>query len=247
MGITQTSYPVISTDGRPATGGALPHDDTKERTMQAIRLEDLITDYNARRRELDRQGAYFLGDINEEEAERFSKALLIMAVDRQGNPSMPITVYINSGGGSFGAGLAMMEMMYKVKRDYGVTVNTVVTGYAYSMGAIILQAGDKRSMGEFSTLMLHGGSWVLSGEDEKIFKDYHKLAEHYKDIVGQLFARRSGKHTARWWIRYIYSGRDKFLTAKECLSLGLVDEISQPLDPTLAKATGVKGMDRVYH
>ena len=201
--------------------------------MQPIRLEDLLGEYTARRRELDIQGAYFLGDINEEEAERFSKALLLMAIAREGDRSRPITVYINSGGGSVGAGLAMMEMMYKVKRDYGVVVNTVVTGYAYSMGAIILQAGDKRSMGEFSTLMLHGGSWVLSGEDEKIFKDYMKLAEHYKTIVGKLFARRTGKHDYKWWQRFIYSGHDKFLSPQECLDLGLVDEICLPLDPSI--------------
>ncbi len=215
--------------------------------MQAIRLEDLVSDYNARRRELDRQGAYFLGDINEEEAERFSKAILLMSIERQGNPNLPLTVYVNSGGGSFGAGLAMMEMMYKVKRDYGVVVNTVVTGYAYSMGAIVLQAGDKRSMGEFSTLMLHGGSWVLSGEDEKIFKDYYKLAEHYKGIVGELFARRCGKHSPKWWQRFIYSGHDKFLTARECLALGLVDEISQPVDPSLARVTAPSDLSKVYH
>lgn len=215
--------------------------------MQAIRLEDLLNDYNARRRELDRQGTYFLGDINEVEAERFSKTLLLMAIERQGKPSLPITVYVNSGGGSFGAGLAMMEMMYRVKRDYGVTVNTIVTGYAYSMGAIVLQAGDRRSMGEFSTLMLHGGSWVLSGEDEKIFKDYQKLADHYKAIVGQLFARRTGKHTSKWWQRFIYSGRDKFLSAKECLALGLVDETTQPMDPSLiAHGISVEGQ-RVYN
>lgn len=216
--------------------------------MQAVRLEDLLGEYSARRRELDLQGVYFLGDINEEEAERFSKALLLMAVARRGNSTLPITVFVNSGGGSVGAGLAMMEMMYKVKRDYGVTVNTVVTGYAYSMGAILLQAGDKRSMGEFSTLMLHGGSWVLSGEDTRIFKDYQKLAEHYKNLVGELFARRTGKHTPRWWQRFIYSGHDKFLTPRECLELGLVDEISRPVDQSAAVEVPARvATDSPYH
>ncbi len=213
--------------------------------MQAVRLEDLLGEYTARRRELDLQGAYFLGEINEDEAERFSKALLLMSIAREGDRGRPITVYINSGGGSVGAGLAMMEMMYKAKRDYGVVVNTVVTGYAYSMGAIILQAGDKRSMGEFSTLMLHGGSWVLSGEDEKIFKDYLKLAEHYKTIVCQLFARRTGQHDRKWWQRFIYSGHDKFLTAQECLNHGLVDEIHSPVDPSVQLPA--PRSQRMYH
>ena len=111
--------------------------------MQPVRLEDLLSEYTARRRELDLQGAYFLGDINEEEAERFCKALLIMSIARESDRSRPITVYINSGGGSVGAGLAMMEMMYR-SNGISVVVNTVVTSYAYSMGAIILQAGDMR-------------------------------------------------------------------------------------------------------
>ncbi len=193
--------------------------------MQVPRLEDIIRQYTARREELDRQGAYFLGDVNQEEAERFCKALLMMGTERQGGVGNDITVYVNSGGGSFGAGIAMIEMMNKVRRDYGVRIDTVVTGYAYSMGAIIFQAGDRRRMGAYSTLMLHGGTWVLSGEDEKIFKDYQKLAEHNQKIVSSMFAKRTGKHDAKWWRRYIYSGHDKFLSAQECMALGLVDEI----------------------
>lgn len=194
--------------------------------MQVPRLEDLIRQYSARRDELDRQGAYFLGDITQEEAERFSKTLLVMSIDRQADPSRPIVIYINSGGGSVGAGFAIMEMIQKVRRDYHVTINTVITGYAYSMGAIIFQAGEKRSMGYFSTMMLHGGSWVLSGEDEKIFKDYMKLAEQYREMMGRLFAERTGLHISRWWTKFIYSGHDRFLSAQECLKLNLTDEVS---------------------
>ncbi|MBI3966374.1 MAG: ATP-dependent Clp protease proteolytic subunit [Chloroflexi bacterium] len=190
-----------------------------------VRLEDLIRDYAARRQELEKLGAYFLGEITAEEAERCAKTLLLMTIERSGFPDRPITIYINSGGGSVGAGLAIMEMIYRLKREYKVTINTVVTGYAYSMGAIVVQAGDKRTMGHFSTMMLHSSSWMLSGEDEKIFKDYQKLAKHYQQIVGELFARRSGQRDARWWTRFIYSGRDKFLSARECLELGLVDEV----------------------
>jgi ATP-dependent Clp protease protease subunit len=188
-------------------------------------LEQMIAAYRARKDELDRQGAYFLSDITDEEAERFSKSMLIMASQLKGRPEPRITVFINSGGGSVGAGFAMMEMMYKMKRDFGVQVNTVVTGYAYSMGAIVFQAGDKRFMGAFSTLMLHSVSWVVSGEDTRIFKDVQKLAIHYQGLIGELFAQRSGKHTPRWWRNFIYSGRDRFLSAKECLRMGLADEI----------------------
>jgi ATP-dependent Clp protease protease subunit len=116
-------------------------------------------------------------------------------------------------------------MMDEVRRRYQVKINTVITGYAYSMGAIVFQAGDHRTMGIYSTMMLHSSSWMLSGEDEKIFEDYAKLAEHYRRMVAELFARRTGQHTPKWWERYIYSGRDRFLSAAECLKLGLADEV----------------------
>lgn len=194
--------------------------------MQVQRLEDIIREYQARRQELDRFGAYFLGDITDEEAERFSKAILVMSIERQYNTDRPINIYINSGGGSVGAGFAMMEMMSKMKRDYGVRFETVITGYAYSMGAVVFQAGDYRRMGPFSTMMLHGSSWTVSGEEQRVFKDLARLARLYRELVGELFAARTGRYDARWWTRYIYSGRDKFLSARECLELGLVDEVA---------------------
>ena len=196
--------------------------------MQGIpRLEDLIAEQNSRQAFLDQVGVYFIREINDVEAERFSKSLLVIATQLKGHANQRITVYINSGGGSVGAGFAMMEMMYKVKRDFGVPVDTVVLGYAYSMGAIIAQAGDKRSMGFFSTMMLHGGTWTVSGEDQKIFNDYQKLANLYQQKIGELFQRRSGLHTTRWWANFIYSGRDRFLSSIECMKLNLVDEICE--------------------
>ncbi len=190
-----------------------------------INLEELIAANQLRKQQLDQHGVYFVGEITDDAAEKFSKALLIMSIDRQYNRAQPITVYINSGGGAVGAGLAMMQMMDEVRRRYGVKINTVITGYAYSMGAIVFQAGDHRTMGIYSTMMLHSSSWMLSGEDERIFEDYAKLAQHNRRIVAELFHRRSGQRTVRWWEKFIYSCHDRFLSAAECLKLGLVDEV----------------------
>jgi len=178
-----------------------------------------------RQHQLEANGIYFLGDINDDTAERLGQALVGMSVERAGRPDKPITLYINSGGGSVGAGLAMMQMIYRMRSLYSVTINTVVTGYAYSMGAIVFQAGDKRQIGSFSTLMLHSPQWFLSGSDQQIFSDYATLAKHYKQLVSSIFAQRSGKHDPAWWEDYIYSGRDRFLSSEECLALGLADEI----------------------
>ena len=188
-------------------------------------LSELIARGIERARQLESSGIYFLGEVTDQAAEHMGQALTAMAVQREGDPDKPITVYINSGGGSIGSGLAMMQMIYRLRTLYGVTINTVVTGYAYSMGAIIFQAGDRRLMGSFSTLMLHSPQWQLSGDDEKVFNDYAQLARHYKNLVSNIFAQRTGKHDPDWWEKYIYSGRDRFLTAQECIELGMADEI----------------------
>lgn len=202
-----------------------------------IDINQLVQRNMERQRELEGHGIYFLGDIDDASAERFGQSLVTMSVERRERADLPITVYINSGGGSVGSGLAMMQMIYRMRALYKVTINTVVTGYAYSMGAIVFQAGDRREMGSFSTLMLHSPQWFLSGSDQQIFSDYATLARHYKNLVSNIFLQRSGQHDAKWWEDFIYSGRDRFLTAEECISLGLADgiyglQLTTPPPPT---------------
>ena len=196
--------------------------------MRVPDLGSLMAEVQARRMALDATGSYFVTDIDAPHAEDFAKSILLMSIPRRSQRDQPITVYINSGGGSVGDGLAMMEMINRMRRRFDVRIDTVVLGYAYSMGAIVSQAGDHRSIGRFGTLMLHSTQWILSGEDERIFKDYQSLAEHYQHTVAELFARRTGHRDSAWWRRFIWSGRERFIGPDECLELGLVDEILEP-------------------
>lgn len=176
-------------------------------------------------------GMYYLfNDIDNAEAERFCSTLWTMGVSLAQTPGSRINVLINSGGGAVGAGFAMIEMIYKVKRELSVPVDTGVLGYAYSMGAVIFQAGDHRRMGYFSTMMLHSGSWQVSGRDSEVFKDLKKLSDLYQYMNSELFCRRTGLRSREWWRRFIYSGKERYLSAQECLKLGLVDEVCQFLD-----------------
>ncbi len=180
-------------------------------------------------------GVYYLfKDIDGPEAERFCSALWITA--HAVAPTGAITVFVNTGGGSVGAGFAMVEMMFKVKRDLRVPVETVVLGYAHSMGAVVVQAGDRRRMGYLSTMMLHSASWQVSGRDSEVFRDLKKLSDHYQRTIAHLFHRRTGLHTEPWWRRFIYSGKERYLSPRECLQLNLVDEVCELLDECYVSA-----------
>lgn len=49
-------------------------------------------------------------------------------------------------------------------------------------------------------------------------------------MTAELFHRRTGNHSREWWRRFIYSSKERYLSAQECLRLGLVDEVCQFLD-----------------
>lgn len=196
--------------------------------LRAPDLGELLQAQHMRRLALDSSGVYFITEIDPPHAEDLAKSLLLMSSARAGQPDDPITLYINSGGGSVGDGLAIIEAINLMRRKYHVRIDTAILGYAYSMGAIVAQAGDTRSIGRFGTLMLHSSEWTVSGEDAKVFKDYQRLSEHYQEVMAALFAARTHYRDAAWWRRFIWSGRDRFLGPDECMELGLVDRIDEP-------------------
>src|SRR3989344_6222364 len=55
------------------------------------------------------------------------------------DPKKDISIYINSGGGTVTAGLAIIDTMNHVKPD----ISTVCVGMAASMSAVILSSGKK--------------------------------------------------------------------------------------------------------
>jgi len=185
-----------------------------------------------RREALDKLQTYFLGPITQDEAERLNKSLYIFAAQRQEKfretgriETTPFTVFLNSPGGDVEAGLSVMNMVFRIQRDYGFQVHMVVLGVAYSMAAIVLQSATRRIMEPFATMLVHEPSWAIAGKEEVVFKDYEKLATGYRRNLARFLAQRTGKHDAEWWEKFLYSREERFLFPQECLELGLIDEI----------------------
>ena len=80
-----------------------------------IDINQLVALNMERQRYLETNGIYFLGEITDAEAEKLGQSLMAMSVEREDRPDKPITIFINSGGGSVGAGLAMMQLIYRMR------------------------------------------------------------------------------------------------------------------------------------
>lgn len=130
-----------------------------------------------------------------------------------------IFIYLNSPGGSVYAGLGIYDVMQHVKPD----VNTVCTGMAASMGAVLLCAGQKgkRSGLKHSRVMIHqplGGAQGQASDIEIVHQEIQKLKKELYDIL----AHHSGQTYEKIWAD---SDRDCWMRADEAKAYGLIDEV----------------------
>lgn len=135
------------------------------------------------------------------------------------NPDKDIHLYINSPGGVITAGMSIYDTMQFIKPD----VSTICMGQACSMGAFLLTAGakGKRYCLPNSRVMIHqplGGFQGQASDIEIQAKEILKI----KSRMNELMAKHTGKK-----IKEVENDteRDRFLTAEEAVSYGLVDKI----------------------
>ncbi|CAJ0626576.1 945_t:CDS:2 [Entrophospora sp. SA101] len=134
------------------------------------------------------------------------------------NPDKPISLYINSPGGSVTAGMAIYDTYIKSP------VSTLCNGQACSMGSLLLAAGEpgKRYSLPNSSIMMHQPIGGTSGQATDI-------AIHAKEIlrVREKLNNIYKKHTKKHSLEEIEKAveRDYFMTAEEALGFGLIDKI----------------------
>ena len=135
------------------------------------------------------------------------------------NPEEPISLYINSPGGSVYAGLGIYDTMQFVKPD----VATICTGMAASMAAVLLCAGEKgkRSALTHSRVMIHQVSSGTQGQlsDMEIaLKETIRVKEELYSVI----ANHSGQTVEQVEKD---SDRDYWMRSQEALEYGMIDEV----------------------
>ncbi len=159
------------------------------------------------------------GEIDDDVANVIVAQLLFLEME---NPDADISLYINSPGGSVTAGMAIFDTMNYIK----CPVRTVCIGMAASMGAFLLMAGQKgkRLALPNSEVMIHQPLGGASGQASDVQIRAEWLLKT-KSKMNRLIAEMTGQKLARVEKD---ADRDFFMSAKEALEYGIIDEIYEP-------------------
>lgn len=137
------------------------------------------------------------------------------------SPNEPITMYINSPGGSVTAGLAIKNTMDYIK----CPVHTIGLGMCASMGAFLLSSGEygNRSVLPDTTVMIHQvlGGYQGQCTDIQIHAEY---TQRLKNLLNKYLTEYThGKVSYEEMV--LECERDNFLTAEQAIEKGLIDKI----------------------
>ncbi|MDO5533772.1 MAG: ATP-dependent Clp protease proteolytic subunit [Propionibacteriaceae bacterium] len=183
----------------------------EERTSYGVRRVDPYT-------KLFEDRIIFLGTpVSDDIANAVMAQLLCL---QSMDPERPISMYINSPGGSFTALTAIYDTMQYIKPD----VSTVCLGQAASAAAVLLAAGTKgkRFALPNSRILIHQpateGGYGQGSDLEIQAREILRI----RTLMEQMLANDTGQSVEQV-SRDIE--RDKYLTAQEALEYGIIDEI----------------------
>lgn len=154
--------------------------------------------------------------INDETAAAITSELLYLEAE---NSDEPITIYINSPGGSISSGFAIYDVMNKIK----CPVHTMVMGIAASMAAFILCSGSRGNRYALpnASIMIHQPKGAVEGQAA----DVEIYAKRLVDLRQELY-KIMAKNTGMSYEEMAYAcERDNYLTPKKALEMGFIDNI----------------------
>lgn len=141
-------------------------------------------------------------------------------LDSLGDGIETINLYINSPGGSVFEAMAIIAMLQRHPAD----IISYIDGIAASCASVIPMISKRVVMPANSFMMVHHamtGAWGNAKQLRKAAEDVERISkamcQHYLD--------RAGDKMSEEQLYEMIDGEDKWLTAEECLALGLCDEV----------------------
>ena len=156
------------------------------------------------------------GEVNDQVASTIVAQFLFLEAE---DPEKDIFFYINSPGGVVTAGMAIFDTMNYIRPK----VATICIGQAASMGAFLLSSGEKgkRYALPHARIMIHQPLGGAQGQASDIAIQAEEILRMKKEL-NAILAKNTGQ-TVKTLEKD--TDRDNFLSAKEALDYGIVDEV----------------------
>lgn len=132
-------------------------------------------------------------------------------------------VHIHSEGGGVTEGLAIFTALKQSEK----TVIVHIDGIAASMASAVACAADKIIMPSNALMMLHKPHMVAHGNADEL-RDFASQIDVLEDSLIECYAQRPSTD-GEAIKKLISDGKDHWLTAKQCLEMGLCDEIIEDI------------------
>jgi ATP-dependent Clp protease protease subunit len=154
--------------------------------------------------------------INDDVANLVTAQLLFLESE---DPEKDVYLYVNSPGGSVTAGLAIYDTIQYIRPD----VSTLCLGQASSMAAWLLAAGarGKRYALPHSRIMIHQPLGGVEGQASDIDIQAREILR-LREQMNNILVKHSGQSLKKIERD---TDRDLFLTGKQAVEYGLVDEV----------------------
>ena len=164
---------------------------------------------------LEERKVFLWGMVDDDSAKHVIDRLLYL--DALSNQT--IHLYVNSPGGYVTSGFAIYDCIKTIKSP----VSTICTGFAASMGSIILSAGEKgkRFIQPHARVMIHQPSGGARGQASDIEITAKEIILT-KELSAQILADNCGQTFDKIMKDF---NRDHWMGAKESVDYGIVDAV----------------------
>ena len=164
---------------------------------------------------LDDRKIFLWGQVDDNTAKHVIDRLLYLEMS---DPGKEIQLIINSPGGYVTSGFAIHDTMEAISSP----VTTICTGYAASMGSILLSAGEKgkRYIMPNARVMIHQPSGGAGGQASDLEIQMNEMLKT-KQLSAEILAKNCGKTTDQILKDF---DRDFWMNAKESVEYGIVDK-----------------------
>jgi len=159
---------------------------------------------------------YISGELDTET----TRNTVLRLVKAEQADSAPITVVIDSHGGSFDS----MTAIYDAMNGIGNPITTLCLGRALSGAAILLAAGDKgrRYIGPNARVMIHEVQTGMLGGSLTDFNDTNKEVKRLQTQMIKILAKHTNM-TQKELRELLVNGKDYYFGSKKAIEMGFAD------------------------